>query len=358
MIKDLEIQSYRGKYTVEFVDDCGATLSQTLKTGDQIIADQNVLSLYPRIAEAIENFQVILIEAKESSKSYEGVIPIIDEVINRGFTKKNRLIGIGGGIAQDITAFTASILLRGVDWIFYPTNLLAQCDSCIGSKTSINFREYKNQLGGFFPPKKIYVDCKLLESLPKKEIQSGLGEMLHYFLVTDEVSFEWMRDRIDRALVEPNILAEMVSKSLAIKKEMIELDEFDIGPRNVFNYGHSFGHALESTTEYSVPHGIAVSYGMDLATLISVNLGLVTPSFRNDVRSVLAKVWVETPLPEIDFEKFLRALSKDKKNEGSETKVILTKGYGEMFKSTLQLNRDTKRLIELFFSEKLYQKNM
>lgn len=358
MIKDLEIQSYLGKYTVEFVDDCAATLSQTLKTGDQIIADQNVLSLYPRIAQALENFDVILIEAKEGTKSYEGAIPIIDEVLERGFTKKNRLIAIGGGITQDITAFTASILLRGVDWIFYPTNLLAQCDSCIGSKTSINFREYKNQLGGFFPPKKIYVDCKLLESLPKKEIQSGLGEMLHYFLVTDEVSFGWMRDRIDRALVEPNILAEMASKSLAIKKEMIELDEFDKGPRNIFNYGHSFGHALESTTEYSVPHGIAVSYGMDLANFISANLGLVSTSFRNEVRSVLAKVWIDTPLPEIDFEKFLRALSKDKKNEGSETKVILTKGYGEMFKSTLQLDRDTKRLIELFFSEKLYEKNM
>ena len=358
MIKDLEIQSYLGKYTVEFVDDCAATLSQTLKTGDQIIADQSVLSLYPRIAEAIEHFQVILIEAKESSKSYEGVIPIIDEVISRGFTKKNRLIAIGGGITQDVTAFTASILLRGVDWIFYPTNLLAQCDSCIGSKTSINFREYKNQLGGFFPPKKIYVDCKLLKSLPKKEIQSGLGEMLHYFLVTDKVSFKWMRDRIDSALAEPNKLAEMVSKSLAIKKEMIELDEFDIGPRNIFNYGHSFGHALESTTEYSVPHGIAVSYGMDLANLISVNLGLVAPSFRNDVRSVLAKIWVETPLPEIAIENFLEALSKDKKNEGSETKVILTKGYGKMFKSTLQLDQETKRLIELFFSEKLYQKNM
>lgn len=358
MIKDLEIQSYRGVYTVEFVDDSAVTLSQTLKTGDQIIADQNVLSLYPRIAQALENFDVILIEAKEGTKSYEGVIPIIDEVLERGFTKKNRLIAIGGGITQDVTAFTASILLRGVDWIFFPTNLLAQCDSCIGSKTSINFRAYKNQLGGYFPPKKIYVDCKLLKSLQKKEIQSGLGEMMHYFLVTDEVSFEWMRERIDRALVESNILAEMVSKSLAIKKEMIELDEFDKGPRNVFNYGHSFGHALESTTEYCVPHGIAISYGMDLANLVSVNLGLVSTSFRNEVRSFLAKVWIDTPLPEIDFEKFLRALSKDKKNEGSETKVILTKGYGEMFKSTLQLDRDTKRLIELFFSEKLYEKNM
>lgn len=358
MTKDLEIQSYRGKYTVKFIDDCAKTLSKTLKAGDQIIADQNVLTLYPRIANAIKNFEVILIEANENSKSYEGVIPIIDEILERGFTKKNRLIAIGGGITQDVTAFTASIILRGVDWIFYPTNLLSQCDSCIGSKTSINFRKYKNQLGGFFPPKKIYVDCKLLESLPKEEIQSGLGEMLHYFLVTDEVSFGLMRDRIDRALVDPNILAEMASKSLAIKKEMIELDEFDKGPRNVFNFGHSFGHALESTTEYCVPHGIAVSYGMDLANLISVSLGLVTPSFRNDVRSVLAKVWVDTPLPQVDFEKFLRALYKDKKNEGSEVKVILTKGYGQMFKCTLQLDRATKRLIELFFSEKLYQKKM
>ena len=127
------------------------------------------------------------------------MIPVIQHLIDNGFRKNHRLFGIGGGITQDITAFTSSIMYRGVDWLFYPTTLLAQGDSCIGSKTSINFGAFKNQIGGFYPPNKILINPDFLDSLSDAEMKSGLGEMCHYFIVASEADFK--RYKIGRAHV-------------------------------------------------------------------------------------------------------------------------------------------------------------
>lgn len=358
MSDGLSIRSYRRTYTVEFVADYSAALRANLRAGDFLIVDQNVVALHPPLREAIAAFPQQLIVPTEPAKSYEALAPVIAGLIERRFTKANRLVAIGGGITQDITAFIASILLRGVDWLFFPTNLLSQCDSCIGSKTSINFGAYKNQLGGFYPPKAIFIDVRFLETLPPREIRSGIGEMMHYFLVNGEGDFTWAEKQLDEAVRSTAILPTLIHRSLAIKKEMIERDEFDEGPRNVFNYGHSFGHALESTTGYTVPHGIAVSFGMDLANCLSARAGLIPMTLRNRVRPALAKIWHGTALDAIDCEKFLAALARDKKNENSEIKVILTRGLGAMFKTSLALDPATREFIARFFQEHLYEKDL
>jgi 3-dehydroquinate synthase len=345
------IRSYRHQYRVEFVSNYAEELSLRLRAGDHLIIDKHVIGLHPSIHSCIKEFQTILIKPTERAKSYDALIPVIQELLDHRFTKKNRLVAIGGGIVQDITAFTASILFRGVDWLFFPTNLLTQCDSCIGSKTSINFGLFKNQIGGFYPPREVFIDLGFLDSLPEMEMRSGFGEMMHYFLVASEGDFRWAVERFDRAHRDRNVLRTMIHRSLAIKKAMIEEDEFDQGPRNVFNYGHSFGHALETTTHYSVPHGIAVSFGMDLANVISSHLGLIPLALRNRIRPTLAKVWAGMSLDEIDMNDFFMALAHDKKNEGKEIKVILTKGIGKMFKTTLVLDMEMKQLIEDYFRE-------
>ena len=143
---------------------------------------------------------------------------MLESLISGGFTKSDRLIAVGGGIIQDITAFTASILLRGVKWIFFPTNLLSQCDSCIGSKTSINFGEYKNQLGGFYPPQAIYIATSMLQTLPEPELRSGIGEMLHYFCVSGRDDFDWSKPKLKPALEHGKELDELIHRSLSIKE--------------------------------------------------------------------------------------------------------------------------------------------
>ena len=248
-----------------------------------------------------------------------------------------------------MTAFISSILYRGVDWIFFPTNLLSQGDSCIGSKTSINFQEYKNQLGGFFPPAKIYIAPNFLETLDYSEICSGLGEMAHYFLVENEAAFARYEGGVDEALERGPSLHELIGESLEIKKRMIEIDEFDEGPRNVFNYGHSFGHAIEGYTKYAIPHGIAVSYGMDIANAVSVYLGLLDQVSCDRISKTLRKVRAKTTFPDIDINTYLTYLKKDKKNTSAGIRVILSKGFGEMFLAQVDSNQEFKAVISQCF---------
>ena len=148
---DFEVKSIVHDYEVKFIEDSSFVLGNKIKDSDVVIIDQKIKDLYPMLTAAIPNNNVLIdIDAHENQKSYEGLIPIINTLIESGFRKNHRLIGIGGGITQDITAFTASIMYRGVNWIFFPTTLLAQGDSCIGSKTSINFGKNRRNCGSIF----------------------------------------------------------------------------------------------------------------------------------------------------------------------------------------------------------------
>lgn len=328
----LQIQSYRGPYEAHFVPNIAATLAEELISNDRIIIDANVAHLHDaRIGAALAKCEHRIIDPTENEKSYTAIGDTIDWLIRGGFKRSGRIVAIGGGILQDISAFAASILYRGVDWIFVPTNLLSQCDSCIGSKTSVNFGEFKNQLGGFHPARKIFIDKAFLTTLGEQEIRSGLGEMLHYFLIDGRESFEMIKSSFDAALVDFDVIQKLIFASLTIKKRMIEIDEFDQGPRNIFNYGHSFGHALESYASYDIPHGIAISYGMDMANRLSWKLGLLTEEEFIEMRAVLSKNWVKFPKEPMNLDEYTSLMSKDKKNVDTDLRLILTRGLGDMF---------------------------
>ncbi len=343
-------------YEVHFIDDVKSTLENELKEGDFIIIDNKVKALYSEwFEEVLTNFKHIGINATEPQKSYQEVEPVINELIEKGFRKNHRLIAIGGGITQDVTAFIASILYRGVQWYFFPTTLLAQGDSCIGSKTSINFGKFKNQVGGFYPPNKIYVDPKFLESLPKKELQSGLGEMAHYYVVASEEDFERYKSDYEEALADKIILGRIIARSLEIKKSYIEIDEYDKNERQVFNYGHSFGHAIESLTNYGIPHGIAISFGMDMSNFISMKKGYITAELRQNSRELFEKIWdgYADQVRNLDIDTYLNALSKDKKNKGPLLGLILNKGYGKVFKDFTENDNVFREWIREYFTNEL-----
>ena len=351
---DFKVKSIVHDYDVKFIDDSPTFLKKEIKDGDVIILDRMIKELYPAITSNIPEKNLLIdVKAHEKQKSYKGLIPIINKLIGCGFRKNHRLIGIGGGITQDITAFTASIMYRGVDWIFFPTTLLAQGDSCIGSKTSINFAKYKNQVGGFYPPNIIYIDLNFLDTLSYAELQSGLGEMCHYFVVAGEKDFKQYKHDYKNALSDKLVLTNMVARSLAIKKRYIEIDEFDQNERQVFNYGHSFGHAIESLTNYAIPHGIAVSFGMDMANYVSVKMKLLDPGVRMKIRELLQEIWQGYDIKKLDVEKFRDALAKDKKNVGSELRLILCKGYGKVFKTPVKNNEHLKNWLWDYFNNEL-----
>jgi len=353
-VRDFKVKSIVRDYEVRFISDSKETLDRELKGGDVVIIDNNIKALYPDILSgALETNVVIGIDADERQKSYQGLAPVIETLINGEFRKNHRLIGIGGGITQDVTAFTASIMYRGVEWLFFPTTLLAQGDSCIGSKTSINFGEFKNQVGGFYPPSRIFIDMNFLNTLPVSELQSGLGEMCHYFVVAGEDDFKRYKREYPLALQDKDILSGLVARSLEIKKSYIEIDEFDRKERQVFNYGHSFGHAIETLTDYAVPHGIAVSYGMDMANFISVKLKYMPERIRHEIRELLEQIWDGYSIGNLPVEKFINALSKDKKNVDKELRLILCKGYGKVFKAGMTMSEEFSGWIEEYFDKEL-----
>lgn len=358
MFEPLTIRSHRFDYTIKFTARHLPALVENIRDRDIIFIDKNIFAMYHEIAEIVLQRQYRLIESSEQAKSFSALESIINDLLATGITKTDRIVAIGGGVVQDISAFVASILFRGIDWIFFPTNLLSQADSCIGSKTSINFKDYKNQIGGFYPPRNIIIASSFLQTLPERDLFSGLGEMFHYFCISGNDDFTWAANLLSSVLRDRAGLDEMIHRSLLIKKAMIEIDEFDTGPRNVFNYGHSFGHALETVTQYRLPHGIAVCFGMDLANCISVQMGFVSCELRNEIRQTLSPLWSETDMPVFDKELFIVALGRDKKNEGANIKVILTRGLGQMFKETLVLDSQMRGVIDHYFKHRQWERDL
>lgn len=351
---NLEIQSRIHDYEVIFIESMEAVLKELLQDGDFIIIDERVHELYKGdLSSIFSESRYIDVKATEENKSYQGVIPIIQRLIDEGFRKNHRLIAIGGGCVQDITAFIASIMYRGVGWFFFPTTLLAQCDSCIGSKTSINFGEYKNQLGGFYPPNRVFINPHFIDTLSEGDIRSGLGEMLHYYIVSGKEDFLYYKENYARVFMERDILSRLIRRSLLIKKKYIEVDEFDQNIRQVFNYGHSFGHAIETLTHYRIPHGIAVSYGMDIANFISMKLGFISMEMRNDIRDIARSFWPGFSIKDIDPDRLINVLGKDKKNVGTRLGLILTKGYGRVFKQIMSSDEQFRSWLREYFEKEL-----
>lgn len=338
-------------YEVRFEDDFTVVLDRQIGQGDIILIDENIYNLYKkRFISVFNKCDYILIKASEEQKSYLQLAPIVESLIQKDFKKDSKLIVFGGGITQDIGAFIASNMYRGVSWIFYPTSLLAQCDSCIGGKSSINVGKYKNQLGSFYPPNKIIIDLRFLDTLAELDLRSGLGEMIHFYLVSGHEDFKRIRSEYEICLRNRDVLKDLIYRSLQIKKQIIEIDEFDNKERLLFNYGHSFGHAIESLSNYRIPHGIAVSYGMDIANYLSENLGYISGDLRQTIRKLLKKNWKGVGLGSIEVGEFINALKKDKKNIGSEINVILMRGLGRMFMTTLSIDNKVIGLFRKYFN--------
>lgn len=239
------IKSHPESYTVEF-----SSLPKTFSSTDILLVDENVQQLYN-----IQHDKIIVIKAIEENKSIETVLYVCEQLLQFEFDKGNTLVTIGGGIIQDIAAFAAKMYKRGINWVFYPTTLLSQCDSCIGGKTALNFKNNKNQLALFSAPTKIVIDTNFLHTLSEQDIISGYGEIVKLFLVGGQ----FYVDNMDTFDIETKIF-----HSLMIKKAVIEADEFEYGARKSLNYGHSFGHVIEPLTNYEIPHGEAVLLGIEI----------------------------------------------------------------------------------------------
>ena len=217
---DLKISSSRRDYTVSFSNTIHE-LEPELVDKSFLLIDSNVNSLYPELSKKFKN-RVFVIDTIEENKSLPFCCEVISFLIDNGMKRNYKLVAIGGGIVQDITGFVSSILFRGVEWFFFPTTLLAQADSCIGSKTSINFMDAKNLVGTFYPPSKIFCCSNFLKTLDDREIKSGIGEILHYYLYNNSTKTSEIVENYHLFFKDKRQLLPHIAESLNIKKIMVE----------------------------------------------------------------------------------------------------------------------------------------
>ncbi len=330
MSERFDIRSHKGPYPVLF-DPAGVAVPADA----HVIIDERVAHLHgARLGELLAGPSVLRLKATEDAKSLERFPAYVEHLVDRGIRRDHVLIAVGGGIIQDIACFLAATLLRGVPWRFYPTTLLAQADSCIGSKSSVNCGSAKNILGTFTPPEQVIVDVGFLDTLDERDMRSGVGEMLKVHAIEGPAAFDQIAGAYADLFRDPATMRRFVRRALEIKKRYIEEDEFDRGPRNVFNYGHTFGHAIEAATQFAIPHGIAVTIGMDMANFIAARLGVGTDVHFARMHPTLARNFRGFERHPVPLPAFLSAIAKDKKNVGSgSVTLILSDQDGRIGKS-------------------------
>ena len=327
MSENIKIKSHKGVYSVNFDNLFLDNAEQLLVGESHFLIDANVARLYAdKLRSLLAHKNTVVIEAKEANKSIDRIIPIFELLVANNVRRDHTLVAIGGGIIQDITCFIASTLLRGLAWRFVPTTLLAQADSCIGSKSSVNLGKTKNIIGTFNPPNEVFVCTEFLDTLENKDIFSGIGEILKVHAIDSATAFDRVAADYDHLQSDRSLLQGYILQALLIKQRFIEVDEFDRGVRNIFNYGHSFGHAIEAATDFAVPHGIAVSIGMDMANRIAALRDLVPAQHYLRMHPVLRKNYASFAKTTIPFDEMLSALMKDKKNTSSRLVLIFPVG--------------------------------
>ena len=345
------IRSLFRDYKVNFIGDFTQPLKGLVEQHTFFIIDAIVWKIYKeKLKGLIPEGLLLIVEANEKNKSIDKCREIIDTIVDRQIRRDEKIVAIGGGVIQDVTAFSASIIYRGIEWVFFPTTLLAQADSCIGSKTSINIGDKKNLIGNFYPPSDVFIDATFLSSLSVDDIKSGIGEILHYYLYAASPLLDKLISDYEMIIQDRNLLVQHIRESLKIKKSVIENDEFDRGERNKFNYGHTFGHALESLTDYAIKHGQAVTIGMDLANYVSMKMGFMSSDIFHNLHAKLSINFPEFELNNINLDQYFDLLSKDKKNVGSNVGCILAKDKGILLKRQLPPDDYFRVMILSYFS--------
>lgn len=314
-----------------------------------LILDANVKALWPHFFQGNE----ILVEASENEKTFSGVEKIVSGLKTKGVTRKDNIVAVGGGIIQDLSTIAASVYMRGVSWDYFPTTLLSMVDSCIGGKSSINVGDYKNLVGNFYPPERIFIDVEFCASLPRDQFIEGICEALKICYADSEQSF---RECVDLCLGYPFLgkteLFRLVELSLGAKRRFIEADEFDLGVRLLLNFGHTFGHAIESGSNFSVKHGIAVGLGMIVAEHVSRELRLLVGQ-NNRVESLVFYVErlmidndvIKYSLASIDEDALMRAFEADKKHGPMCYTAILFASDGSLVRYEFERNNENRAIV-------------
>ncbi len=288
-----------------------------------IITDTNVNKIYRK---SFPNFPVFIMKAGEANKNLSTVAEIYRWLLDQGADRNSFIVGIGGGVVCDLAGFVASTFMRGVSFGFVATTLLAQVDASIGGKNGVDLDGYKNIVGTINHPKFVICDISMLKTLPYVELVSGLAEVVKHALIADSTKFEYIEKNSDSILaLDLTMLEYLVTRSVRIKADIVEVDEREGGLRRVLNLGHTWGHAVEKIT--GISHGQAVSIGLVFAAKLSYNKGMLSEMEMDRIVNLLTKLGLHTQT-NADSEIIFDTLQKDKKKVGNGVHYVLLRSIG------------------------------
>ena len=330
---------YRIDIAPGLLDD-GALLASHLRGRHAlIVSDSQVAPLYAQrvqaaLAAARPDAKIALhvFEAGEASKTLANFSGVIDALAALGATRDACIYALGGGVVGDLAGFAAACWMRGIDVVQLPTTLLAMVDSSVGGKTAVDIAQGKNLVGAFHPPRAVVADTAALRTLPPRELRAGFAEVIKYGAIVDAPFLDWLDADADGLLAgDDAVLAEAIARSCAHKAAIVERDPFERGERALLNFGHTFGHAIETEQGYGgLNHGEAVAVGMVLAARLSTLLGLADAADGERLRALLARFGLPTALPpDLDPAALVARMRLDKKAQGSGLRFVLWDGAGK-----------------------------
>ncbi|MBX3662148.1 MAG: 3-dehydroquinate synthase [Burkholderiales bacterium] len=303
-----------------------------------IITNTVVAPLYlKKLQESLSGQQIasrsIVLPDGEEHKNWQTLNQVFDALMEFRAERKTTLIALGGGVIGDLTGFAAAVFQRGAPFVQIPTTLLAQVDSSVGGKTAINHPLGKNMIGAFYQPRAVLADTDTLRTLPERELSAGVAEVIKYGLIGDPGFFGWLEENMERLMArDPAALTHAIEVSCRNKARVVAEDEREESVRALLNFGHTFGHAIESGLGYGQwLHGEAVGAGMAIAARVSRHMGLVDSSCVDRIEQLLLKARLPVRGPALGVERYLELMGHDKKVEDGRMRFILLRGIGNAF---------------------------
>lgn len=275
---------------------------------------------------------VVTIPDGERYKTLATANRLYDQLVRRRFERGDVLVALGGGVVGDLTGFVAATYLRGVSYVQVPTTIVALVDSSLGGKTGVDHPKGKNLIGAFHHPLMVYGDAATLQTLPRREFVAGLAEVVKYGVIADSSFFSYLEEHAESIVGGvPDVLVEVVKRSVAVKADVVRQDERETGLRRILNYGHTAGHVVETLTGYSaIRHGEAVAIGMDFAGRLAARLDLCDQDMVRRQRALLDRFGLPTGLPRVTASRAIQTMRLDKKVREGRVHFVLPREIGRV----------------------------
>lgn len=323
-----------------------------------IVTDSNVNRLYGQellthLEGKCRKAALFEFPAGEESKTLDTVRELYRFLMEEGLDRKDMLLALGGGVVGDLTGYAAATYLRGVDFVQIPTTLLAQTDSSIGGKTGVDFDGFKNMVGAFKMPRLVYMNLSTLKTLEDRQYFAGFAEVMKHGMIKDALFYEWLIDKMYEICEKDlDTLEEMVMRSCAIKKLVVEKDPTEQGDRALLNFGHTIGHAIEKALDFELYHGECVALGAVAAAYISWKKELLTMEEYYEIRDMFVPFYLPITVEGIDPRQIVELTRSDKKMEDGKLKFILLKKIGKaVIDRTVTEEELLAAVNEIYYSE-------